>query len=1045
MRRCGEAFRLLVGAALVAASLCLTGGAAVAQSATAPATTARTAPDAPVRMRAGEHATFVRLVFDWEVPVEYTLGEAGGRVTLRFNRPAAIDLGRFAGDRLRDIGGLAAKRLDDASEVTFAASGRLRHFRDGFHVVVDVLAEKTASPERPAAPPAPARTAAAAPPPPPPAAVAPPRALVPAAATTPAASPQTPAPQTPATQTPSPQAAPVAPAAPAPAPVAAPPVARPSMMAMPFPGESAAQAAAPGADMAALPPDTPRLDVAVQKVSDGAVLTFPFPAGTASAWFRRGGRLWLVFDRLARIDTEALAASAGDIVTTIEQLPHGEATVLRLVTLPGFNPGPGRDGDGWTVVLAARGLHPERAVDSDLVQDTNGRPQLALRPVIPGKPLVLRDPEVGDALHVVPVARRGVGVEKRVEAVDFEVLTTAQGIAVVPRTDGLQVRTGSDGVIVAGPGGLNLTPGEDRRRVLAAAAGETRRGMFDFIPWRHAELGDYNQAYRRMLARVIEATPAERNAARLELARFLFAHGMHERAAGVLAAIAHDSPELARAPAIRALVGANAWLGADSETAREAFGDHALDGEADIELWRAALAAEAGDWPGAALAFRQSTGQLTIYPPRLVARFTMLAAESFLAVHDSGSAVAWLDALGNAGLTRADRVRRDILRGRVAAVRGDVEEALTLYQRAIDSGDRWARARATFDRVELLVGAGRMEAKEAIDVLDGLRHVWRGDDLEFAILRREGELQLDTGALRDGLRTLKRAVANFPDHPQVAALTDTMREAFRRIFLDGEADTLTPVAGIALFNEFRDLAPAGPEGDRLIGTLVDRLVAVDLLTQADELLTHQVTTRLRGVPKAGAGARLATVRLLDRNAAGALEALDQTATAGLPADLAAERNRLTARARLETGEGAKALALIEGDGSPAGERLRAEIHWRAADWRAAAAAYARLTGAPPVEGAKIDPKLARWVLNRAVALALAGDRYALSRLRDGWAKAMDATPLGPDFRVATLTDSAARDFADVMARLAEVDEFRAFLDASRQRAATPPQAANLVN
>jgi len=1019
-------------AALILALACLAGTPALAQTATAPAAAARTAPDAPIRMRAGEHAGFVRLVFDWNVPVEYRVTEAGGRVTLRFNRPASIDLGRFAGGKLRDVDGLATSRSENASEVTFATAGRIRHFRDSLRVVIDVLAERAPAGDRPAAQAAePARPAAASPASPGPAAstattprvaaTAPPRALAPAAptATPPAAA----------------QAVPAAAAMPAPAGATDKPAA-----------EMPAPAAAPVAEMAALPADASRLDLVVQKVSDGAVLTFPFPPGTASAWFRRGGRLWLVFDRLARIDTEALAAGAGDIVTAVEQLPHGEATVLRMITLPGFNPGSGREGDVWTVVLAARGLHPERALDADLVQDSNGRPQLALRPVTPGKALVLRDPEVGDALHVVPVARRGVGVEKRIEAVDFEVLTTAQGVAVVPRTDGLQVRTGTDGIIVAGPGGLNLIPGEERGRVLAAAAGAPRRGMFDFIPWRHAELGDYNQAYRRMLARVIEATPAERNVARLEFARFLFVHGMYERAEGVLAAIAHDSPELARTPAIRALVGANAWLGGNSEVAREVFADHALDGEADIDLWRAALAAEAGDWPAAALAFRQATGQLTIYPPRLVARFTMLAAEAFLAVHDSGSAVAWLDALGGTGLTQADRVRRDILRGRVAGVRGDVEEALALYQRAIASGDRWGRARGTFDRVELLVGAGRMEAKEAIEILDGLRHVWRGDDLEFAILRREGELQLDVGALRDGLRTLKRAADNFPDHPQVAALTETMRGAFGRIFLEGEADKLTPVAAIALFNEFRELAPAGPDGDRLIGSLVDRLVAVDLLTQADDLLTHQIGSRLKGAPRAAAGARLATVRLLDRNAEGALAALDQTAMSGLAPDLASQRNRLAARARLEAGDGARALAMIEGDAGTEADRLRAEIHWRAADWRSAAAAYARLTGLPPQEGTKLDPKQARWVLNRAVALALAGDRFGLSRLRDGWAKAMDATRLGPDFRVATLTDSAARDFADVMARLAEVDEFRAFLDARRQRAdAPPPQAANLVN
>ena len=55
-----------------------------------------------------------------------------------------------------------------------------------------------------------------------------------------------------------------------------------------------------------------------------------------------------------------------------------------------------------------------------------------------------------------------------------------------------------------------------------------------------------------------------------------------------------------------------------------------------------------------------------------------------------------------------------------------------------------------------------------------------------------------------------------------------------------------PLTALALYDEYRELTPAGSEGDEMIGRLADRLVGVDLLDRAVALLDHQIKFRLKG-------------------------------------------------------------------------------------------------------------------------------------------------------------------------------------------------------
>src|SRR3546814_17116332 len=68
---------------------------------------------------------------------------------------------------------------------------------------------------------------------------------------------------------------------------------------------------------------------------------------------------------------------------------------------------------------------------------------------------------------------------------------------------------------------------------------------------------------------------------------------------------------------------------------------------------------------------------------------------------------------------------------------------------------------------------------------------------------------------------------------------------------------------MALYEEFRELTPAGSDGDAILRSLAGRLVALDLFEPAAAILDDLVRNRLTGPARGRAVADLALVHRLD--------------------------------------------------------------------------------------------------------------------------------------------------------------------------------------
>jgi tetratricopeptide (TPR) repeat protein len=775
------------------------------------------------------------------------------------------------------------------------------------------------------------------------------------------------------------------------------------------------------------------------QLDDGRALALRFDWGTATgaAVFRRGGRLWLVFDNPLSVDPRRINAVGGDIVEAVEQIPNSRFTVLRLRTGVGVNPTLRHEGTAWILDLRPRALEPKVGIEVAVRPDKATGTQVFLSVEEAGPALRIRDPEVGDDILVIPVLPLGQGLFVTHEYVDFRLPVTAQGIVVEPHIEALALHRNARGVAITDAAGLHVSNTTDLPAGAGTHAGDTVR-VFEFVNWRRVGARDFQESKEVLQHAAFTLPRTERGMPRLELAQFYFANGFALEAMGLFRLIERDDPETAASPEFRFLRGATSLLAGDLAGAARDIGHPSLKGREEVDLWRAALAARNSDWQKAHEGFTREAALLESYPRIFKNRFLLLAAEAAIAIDDVAQAELYLQRVVANDPRPSRQAMLLYLRGLLKKKLNKPEEADQLWQQAARSGDREVRAKAEYARILLGLDRGELEAEKAIRRLEMLRFAWRGDRFEFNLLRRLGELYLEREDYRHGLRVLRQAVAFFPESTETLAVAQSMNDAFNRLFMDGGVDKLSPVAALALYNEFRELSPVGKQGDKLISSLADRLVAIDLLGKAAELLDRQVDYRLSGVEKARVGMRLALVRLLDKEPQAAIEGLNKSEVAGIPPGLAVKRRHLKARALADLGSDGKALTLLGKDVSREAELLRADIYWKQRNWRAAAKAYGHLLDGPDGPKGEVkdfDEAVARLALNRAVALVLDQDRVGLAELRQRFGPHMENTPLANAFRlIASADGDATFEAASITREVKVVENFQSFMAGYRQQA-----------
>ncbi|CAO3444056.1 hypothetical protein [Azospirillum argentinense] len=955
-----------------------------------------------------------RLSFTWPEGANYTLRRDGASATLLFDRNGTADLAPVAKATLRNIQNVEQfRQANGALAFTFAVpqDAEVKDSKSGRSVVIDVQNPGT-------------------------------RAGLPtsdaASAAPPGATTTTVRPPSAEAAAPSPAVTPPAPARPAPAP--------------PPPKEVAA-APAPAKPEAAK--NDPAKPDPAKAEPQGPTLVFDAGGPASIAVYPRAGHLYIVFDKPLPIGAgKAIGAGAGT-VGAIEPVPATGGSAFRTRIGPLVWPKIERQGTSWKITPTSRltGTPPfELKIDPE--PDFLLGARLLVRAADAATVVTLSDPDVGDRLQVVPLPVPGNAIPESHRYADLELLPSYQGVVVRPIADAITVRPVKEGVEVTAAGGLHLSPIADAgsRPATAQTASlpptpspggasntltpptdpkpvPSGRRLFDLPAWKKGDLDHYTEARQNLQLNIVNAPDSERPRAQLDLARFYLANGFGQEAIGMMDVLQEAQPDLEGWPEFRALRGAARFLAGNTDAAAEDFAHPNLANNGEAALWRAAIAADRNDWPAAQAGFKAAAPILNSYPDPILTKLATRAAEAALKTGDAPFAKRLLDRIVERGGTDAEE-RPDVqyLRGLYYAQTNEPERALEQLTASYNSLDRYYRAKAGLALVNLQLAEGHMSPPAAAERLAGLTFTWRGDELEMQIRQRMGEVLIAAGQYADGFNAMKETAALVADTPRAEEITREMSRIFADLYKDG-AQKLPTIEALQLYDQFRELTPVGEAGDEVIRQLAERLISVDLLNRAADLLQHQVEYRLSGEDKARVGTRLASVRLLDNKPEDALRALELSNVPNLPADLIGERRLMQAKALAELGRGDEALLLLSEDDSKPANSLRVDIAWRAQKWEAAAFALNKLIGAPPPPTQPINPATSQLVLNRAVALALAGDGTNLNLLRKEFGSAMTNGPDADAFRVLTRPEQALGliDVNTVRSRVAEVDVFQKFL------------------
>lgn len=1070
--------RRIVGTALMAVilawGLCL-----------APLEEARAQDAVQVNVRAGAHATFTRVVFDWPTKVPYKLTKDGGLVTVIFEAAAQIDDADLNRNPPLFVGGIrsATEGGRTVSVIAVPPRSTVRDFYAGNKIALDVREpapwqDPVAVPAQvsvpgggkaPAAPQAAdAKPVSPATDPVPPVATAPAKPAVAAQAL-----PQPPVqkPSAPAA------AAKTAPAAggtatrtaqqlPQGAAQKSPPAGQPLLLTPPAQATATAPGAAPAqpprtataqasgqatgnaAAQAPAPGPAPSAQLSVAKGDEGTVtLRFDWAEPVAAAAFRRNGFLWLVFDKRTNVNVPALQEAGGAVISTLQQVYIPQATVLRMTTPKDVNPSMRRAGLAWLIDFRAQEATPKIPLEVQAQPDSPIGARIFMPLPEPGKVIPLTDPIVADNMLVVPGIPLGHGVAGTYAYPQFEILPSIQGVVVTPRIDDVRVRSLRQGVEIASAAPtfpLKFSPVS--QEMAASARMSAMRPLvrvLDLEKWDTPNDAAILQT-RAILEQALAVAPkAGQREARMNLARFYFANAYGAEALGVLAHALEVQPSLAQDREWLLLHGGAQFLLGRLPEAEKDLYNAALNGSDEGEFWRAIIQAARGDLNGASIELRRSGSIARPYPRALRFRLSTIVAEAVVEIGDVRTAETLISTLLADGPSPSQEAKIKFVQGRLAELEGDFDGAVSLWEEVMDSPDRLARFRAARSRVELLLRLDRMTKREATEELEKQRFAWRGDNREFDLLRRLGALYLEQDKYREALQTLRQAATHFRDHPDAKAVTKEMSDTFNALYLEDKANALKPVTAIAIYEEFKELTPAGSRGDTMIQKLADRLVGVDLLDQAAALLEGQIKFRLQGADRARVGARLSLIHLLARKHADAERVIRATAADGLNADLAQQRNHLLVQALMGQKRYADGLAVLEPDQSMDGELLRSEIYWTMGNWNDAAQSLQRVvTASGARRGEKLNRKQARYMLNLATAMTLSGNERGLARIRDNFGAAMAETDMAKAFDLIAARPALGLISPEsVKERVAVAQNFKSFLTAYRERLEKDPLSA----
>jgi tetratricopeptide (TPR) repeat protein len=780
--------------------------------------------------------------------------------------------------------------------------------------------------------------------------------------------------------------------------------------------------------------------IGVELGRDGANLKLSFPFKTAApvAVFHRADTLWVVFDSTANLDLSALDNEPTRTIRSYTFSHTDDADVVRLRLDRPHLASIIAEGPMWTLEIGDTVLEPPHPLEATRNILGANRASISVAFNDPQRVHRLADPDIGDKLLVVTAFGPERGFINNQDYIELHVLASTQGIVVAPLADDVAVNLAADKVVIDRPNGLTLSPASQT----LLHGRNSRTVTFDSQIWGSDREGSFTDRQAHLINVAAQAPETKRMNPRLNLARFYLARDMYPEAKGVLdVAISADKQASDNASAIVLRAIAEVMMNRPEDALKD-LADPAVGDQHDAPLWRALAYSLEGQWARARQGFKTVEAAVATLPIELQRVALMDEMRSAIETGDYDSASAALNDFQTIGVPRNLQPELAVMMGRLDEGLGRSEDALQAYRTAADSWDRPSAAQGRLRETLLEFTQGDAKRDDVVTQLESLTTVWRGDDTEIEALKVLAHLYTEDGRYRDAFYVMRSAMASHPNSGMTHQIQDEAAATFDALFLTAKGDTMPPIDALALFYDFRELTPVGSRGDEMIRRLADRLVAVDLLDQASDLLQYQVDHRLQGAARAQIAARLAVVYLMNRKPDRALAVLRGTRTANVSDELRNQRLLLEGRALSDTGRPDLALEVVANLDGREVTRLRSDILWSAKRWDESAEQIELMYGDRYKDFTPLSDVEQQDILRAEIGFALSSDTVGLSRFREKYAAKMAATPDGHVFEIVSAPLGSSGDQFGMIAHAAtSIDTLEGFL---RDMKARYPESAGSV-
>jgi hypothetical protein len=362
-------------------------------------------------------------------------------------------------------------------------------------------------------------------------------------------------------------------------------------------------------------------------------------------------------------------------------------------------------------------------------------------------------------------------------------------------------------------------------------------------------------------------------------------------------------------------------------------------------------------------------------------------------------------------------------------MQGYMRNAVKQYKKLIDDNSAMFSAYARLRYIVLGETLKFIDLKDAITELEKLRFAWGEKEFKIKVLNQLAKFYLKNNDYYSTLRVLNDT--GFMVSPKEKEnVAKRMVKIFEDIFVGNHADSiLSPVKSLALYQDFKWLAPLSKHHYLIIQKLADRLVAVDLLPRAQELLLSLLYKKdLSDEAEAKVGARLAIIYLFENKPGEALNIINTTQNNNTSESVTTQRNIIKSRALSDLGRADEALELLKDDFSKQALLRKFEIYWNAEDWDKASNNIKYLIE-EPVEGKALSTEQINYILDWATTLKRAGKETVLVRLRNKFTPFFKGTAYQSAFNV--LTNHLEEDKVDISAIKSVISDIQNFNNFAR--------------